>query len=225
MPCSGLNAAKKPCGIATKNKYCHIHLGQFLKTQKDAKLAHRVGEQKKALGQLNILVNTMKSDLTKEKSEKAEALKENERLKKELLMLKDENAALKEKTYKLKREVKDARLTMKSNTQVESQVAELRLCLKSERQLNQRLKARVKELEDAADQMEAMRADYEAYQTIKHFEFIHHQMMTLYNQTNSIGVIKAMKRSPKMAEAILGYKPWNKYNKMKEERNALAHVI
>jgi hypothetical protein len=204
MPCSGYNSAKKPCGISTKNKYCHIHSSKYEKLDKDAKLAHRVGEQKKVLGMMNIKMNDMKMKLSKEKSVKVEALLENERLKKELLMLKDENVSLKEKTYNLKREVKDLRLTMKSN---------------------ERLKNRVIELEDSVDQMLSMKEDYEAYQMIKHFEYLHHQMMEIYGVESSVGVIKAMKRSPNQAESILGLKPWKKYNELRLQRNELAHTI
>ena len=204
MPCSGKTSANKDCGIPTQKKYCHIHVAKYEKMERDAKLSYRVKEQTKILGRMNVQMDTIKTELSKEKSEKIEALLENERLKKELLMLKDEKEALQEKAYNLKREVKDGRLTMKTN---------------------QRLKKRVVELEDEHAQLVAMKDDYEAYQTIKHFEYIHHQLMKLYGETTAIGITLAMKRSPKMAESILGYKPWKKYNKMRDERNALAHVI
>jgi len=201
MVCSGLNVYNRPCGISTKNKYCHIHIAKYTKIDKDDKLSHRVVEQKKALHILNQQLDSARVTIKKERSMKSKAVLENERMKREIEMLKDRNRHLEEKTFKLKQENKDKRLA------------------------NKELTNKVIEMNDQVDQLESMRDDYEAYQTIRCFEGIHNHLMKIYNQTNSYGVIRAMKRSPKEAEELLGNSPWKKYTKLKVERNALAHAI
>jgi len=204
MPCSAINVHKQPCGVSTKHRFCHIHAAKYVKLEKDLKLAHKVKKQTKELGAINIQMVEMKSKLIASEFEKDQASLESLRLKKEILMLKDLNSSLSEKNYSLKRQVKMS-------------------CIDSAKLLI--LSKRVLSLEDVNAQLESMKDDYDAYQTIRHFEYIHQQLLEMYGESNSINLIRSMKRDPKQAEIMLGYKPWKKYMRLKDERNALAHSL
>lgn len=159
MPCSARNAANKPCGISTKNKYCHVHARKMIKEEKDEKMAYKIKQQKNELRRL---------------------FESNQEMKKKLLEVESKNLDLTKKVVRL---------------------------------------------EDDVDMLSSMKEDYETYQLIKNYELLFSKMSSIYKKDTALEITKAMKEDPSKCFDDLGYQPWKRFNKLRLQRNAAAHLL
>ena len=196
MPCAALNAANRPCGISTPNKYCHIHAPKL-----------KVNAQTKELGRLNNVERDMKVEVMRLRDEVSEV----EKLRLQVERLLNEKKELISTQSVLNNKIKSSRILAKSNQRLKSRIIELE---------TQNLK-----LKDENDELVAMKEDYDEYQTIRQFEIMHNRLANAYGVTTSIEVNLALKKNPSIAVKLIGFSPRKRYNELRIARNIAAHRI
>jgi len=159
MPCSARNAANRPCGISTKNKFCHVHARKMVKDEKDQKMAYKINQQKIELRRLNnVHIDMQKKIFELEAQTKA--------LTKQVAILSDDN-----------------------------------------------------------DMLSSMKDDFEAYQIIKNYEILFSKLSSIYKKDTAHEISRAMKDDPSKCFDDLGYRPWKRFNRLRLQRNAAAHLL
>lgn len=207
MPCSATNAYGRPCGVATKKDYCHIHS----KNLKDVRLGFKVVEQTKELNRLNKVESMLREQILIENTIKCAALTEVEKLKEEVQRLKDKKMSLNSKITDMISTVKASKLASKHNTKMKARINEL--------------ETEVADLKTKNTELSSMKEDYDSYQTIKQFEVIHHQLFNIYGVNSSKEMSLAMKNNPAKCIDLLGSRPLKYYHELRLARNSAAHEI
>lgn len=129
---------------------------------------------------------------------------------------------------------KDAKLAYK----VSEQTKELKRLNDVNSDLNQKIKylinqvdelnilrKEINKLKDENDLLLSMKEDYDSYQTIRNYERLHRKMSKIYNEDTARDITRAMKAEPSKCFEDLGYTPWKRFNRLRFERNAAAHLL
>ena len=138
-------------------------------------------------------------------------------------MLKDEKN--KKLAYKVKQQSFELNRLNESNVALRKKILDLEIQQKEMESQHMKMEMKISDLTDENDMLSSMKDDFESYQTIKSYERLFAKMSTIYGKETAREIYRAMKEDPSKCFDDLGYRPWARFNRLRLERNAAAHVL